>query len=90
MGVVPEAAGIAVGRIFVGLAVVVGALVTIILQGIDAESLAEGPLTYRSMVEVMPPPAGASGMQERRLMAVMFWPVLLVHFTDWPVAVSWT
>src|ERR1700677_4185717 len=44
MRVIPEVAGIAIGGIFVSLAVVVGALVTIILLRVDAEGLTERPI----------------------------------------------
>src|ERR1700677_2611081 len=47
MGVVPEAAGIAVGGVLVGLAVVVGALVTIILLRVNAEGLTERPINIQ-------------------------------------------
>ena len=48
------------------------------------------PLTYRSRVAVMPPPADESGMEARTLMKLIGWPVLLVHWTDWPGPVNCT
>ena len=38
----------------------------------------------------MPLPLAESGIEARTLMKLIGWPVLLVHWTDWPVPVSWT
>ena len=77
--VIPETARVAIGRIFVGLAVVIGAFIAIVLQGIDTEGLAEHSVDIEVYRSADAASCGASGMQDLRLMAVMFWPVLFVH-----------
>src|ERR1700733_6561949 len=44
MRVIPKITRIAIGRVLVRLAVIIGAFITIILHRVDAESLPEGPI----------------------------------------------